>query len=79
MQRAAREDRYKLIEYAVDGKRTTQLFDVLDDPWELNNLADDPAHADTVARLRKEISRWRTEFDDPCDAFWEAFEPAPGK
>jgi arylsulfatase A-like enzyme len=73
LMRAARGDRYKLIEYVVDGKRTTQLFDVIDDPWELENLADDPARADDLARLRNELQRWRTELDDPCDEFWDVF------
>ncbi len=64
VQRSARDARYKLIEYAVDGHRTTQLFDLSADPWELTNLADDSGHAGHVARLRGELQRWRTELDD---------------
>jgi arylsulfatase A-like enzyme len=76
LQRGVREDRYKLIEYVVDGRRKTQLFDVIDDPWEMRDMAQDPDHADDVARLRKELQRWRTDLDDPCNAFWEAFDCA---
>jgi arylsulfatase A-like enzyme len=72
--RGARDDRYKLIEYAVDGKRTTQLFDLLDDPHEMNNLADAPEHAEPLVALRTEMRRWRDEFDDTADEFWQAFD-----
>ena len=41
-QRTIREPRWKLIKYNVEGVKTTQLFDVQSDPWEINNLADDP-------------------------------------
>ena len=34
-----KDDRYKLIEYVVDGRRTTQLFDLERDPLECRNLA----------------------------------------
>ena len=62
--------RFKLIEYAVEGKRTTQLFDLLKDPWELNNLANDPGYAAKLEQLRTELKRWRTEMNDWGDAFW---------
>ncbi len=70
IQRSARDDRYKLIEYVVDGRRTTQLFDVREDRWELANLADDPARTDDVERLRGELRRWRDELGDTADDFW---------
>jgi arylsulfatase A-like enzyme len=77
IQRSARDRRYKLIEYVVDGRRTTQLFDLETDPLEMHNLADDPAHADPVARLRTELVRWRDEFGDTRDdmgpPFWEGY------
>ena len=33
-QRMVRDNRYKLIEYDVDGSRRAQLFDLKQDPWE---------------------------------------------
>ena len=60
-----------LIEYAVEGQRTTQLFDVQTDPWELNNLADDPGYAGHLRRLRAELLRWRDELDDDKETFWQ--------
>lgn len=75
VQRGIRDTRYKLIEYAVDGRRTTQLFDLLEDPDELNNLADAPGHAHTVTRLREQLRGWREAAGDHTDqgnAFWQA-------
>ena len=65
VQRAARDERYKLIEYFVGDARTTQLFDLVDDPWEVNNLADDPNCAEHVTRLRGELARQQKALGDP--------------
>jgi arylsulfatase A-like enzyme len=79
-QRAVQNARYKLIEYVVDGARTTQLFDLRTDPWELHNLASDPAHRNTVASLREAMLRWRDALDDnqPDQGaeFWRGFADA---
>ncbi|MEF8884651.1 MAG: sulfatase-like hydrolase/transferase [Haloarculaceae archaeon] len=64
-QRAVRTDRYKLVEYDVGGESHTQLFDVVEDPGETESLADDPEHADTLARLRDDLADWRERVDDP--------------
>ena len=68
----------KLIEYVVAGRHTqTQLFDLVADPHETTNLAGDPAHADTLARLRGELKRWQTDYADTSEqgqAFWGAYE-----
>ncbi|MCK9254095.1 MAG: sulfatase-like hydrolase/transferase [Clostridiales bacterium] len=72
--RSVKDDRYKLVEY-VGQTRQTQLFDLLEDPYEQNNLAGQENHADTVDRLRRELIRCRDEWDDrqhPLgQAFWE--------
>jgi arylsulfatase A-like enzyme len=64
-QRAVRTDRYKLVEYFVDDRRRTQLFDVDADPLETRNLADDGAHTEVLERLRDELADWRERVDDP--------------
>ena len=64
-QRAVQDGRWKLIEYSVKGQRTTQLFDLAGDPWETKNLADDPANAKELARLREELAAWRKRVNDP--------------
>ena len=67
----------ELIEYAVNGRRTTQLFDIQSDPWELHNLADDAGYAGHVARLREEMFRWRDAVDDEASPhgmkFWSGY------
>ncbi len=77
LHRGVRDRRHKLIEYVVDGRRTTQLFDTQSDPLELNNLAEQAAHADKLAELRKELFRLRDAWDDADSewgrTFWEGF------
>jgi arylsulfatase A-like enzyme len=66
-QRMVRDARFKLIEYDVEGSRRTQLYDLGEDPHELEDLSDDPAHQQDLRRLRGELKRWQTEVGDPCD------------
>lgn len=77
-QRMVKDERFKLIEYAVNGRRTTQLFDLENDPLELHNLADDEAHAGVVSALRETLFQWRDDWDDAKSewgrAFWNGFE-----
>ncbi len=63
LQRAVRDQRWKLIEYPKVGR--TQLFDLRRDPLERTDLADAPRHAGQRARLEGELSRARQEFGDP--------------
>lgn len=65
VQRMIRDERWKLMKYHVRGKTTRQLFDLKNDPHELTNLAGDPAHAETLARLEKSLQESRRKFDDP--------------
>jgi arylsulfatase A-like enzyme len=77
VQRAVKKDSMKLIEYVVDGKRATQLFDLASDPLEMNNLADNPDHASALEDLRTELKKWRSEFNDTRavgDSFWNNFD-----
>ncbi len=68
-QRSAKRGDHKLIEYAVEGNRTSQLFDLKTDPWEMTNLIEDRDQADVVKALRGEMSRWETELNDRT-SFW---------
>ncbi len=64
-QRAVRDERFKLIEYFGEAERVTQLFDLVEDPWEIANLASAPGMGPEVARLRAELHDWQRRMDDP--------------
>ena len=78
--RAYREDRFKLIEYAMPGYRASELFDLEADPLEMHDLSEDPAHAATLRSLRETLVRLSHRTGDRRtvygEAFWEAFEAA---
>ena len=50
--------------FMADSKPEFELYDLKNDPHEINNLADDPKHAGIKAELQSEITRWRKEMKD---------------
>jgi arylsulfatase A-like enzyme len=73
--RGVRTHRHKLVHYygealgqpgAVDDPKPEEweLFDLLEDPFELHSLHDDPAHAGVLADLRAELDRLSHEVGD---------------
>jgi arylsulfatase A-like enzyme len=64
VQRMARDERWKLLQFHVGAERRTALFDLQSDPEELRNLADDPRAAEPRARLEAQLAKLRQEFDD---------------
>jgi N-sulfoglucosamine sulfohydrolase len=46
-----------------------ELYDLDADPWAVKNLVNDPAHAATLARLRKEFANWRAFTKDNNEPF----------
>ena len=61
-QRAVRDERWKLIRYPLVNK--TQLFDLQNDPLEMNNLAEKPQQAAKVAELLALLEREQQKFGD---------------
>ncbi len=70
-----RTKRYKLIYYYSDAlgqagaidetyEPEWELFDLQRDPHELNNVVDDPAYADVVQTLKRELHRLQDEVGD---------------
>lgn len=45
-------------------KPVEELYDVENDPWEVNNLANDPKYAAVLDRMRKVLDDWRMEIYD---------------
>ena len=63
-----------------------ELYDVVADPQEVNNLANDPRHAKTLAQLREQLNAWGRETNDklpacrtPDDFDRETGQPLPSR
>jgi arylsulfatase A-like enzyme len=44
---------------------SVELYDLAQDPYEMNNLAADPARAETLTSLHRRLDQWREEQGDP--------------
>jgi arylsulfatase A-like enzyme len=66
-----RIDRWKYVFDPMD--EVDELYDLEADPWELSNLASDPAHAGTRARMRALLLDWsiRTEGARPTPLYFD--------
>lgn len=78
VQRGVSDKEFKLIEYVTDGQHTmTQLFELKNDPWELNNLAKSEAYSEKLNEMRRKLFKLRDEWDDKAtpfgEIFWSAF------
>jgi arylsulfatase A-like enzyme len=62
VQRAVRDDRWKLIVYPQINK--VQLFNLRDDPAERSDLSADKAHAAEVERLTNLVKDWQKQLGD---------------
>ena len=47
-----------------------ELFDLRVDPWEGNNLAEDPKYADVLASYKEKLKTFQRETDDPWILKW---------
>lgn len=64
-QRMVRTKTHKLIVYPHI--KRTQLFDLEKDPWEMNDLSDDPQAATVKSALMERLLAFQRELDDPLD------------
>ena len=58
------ERTYNLVKRYMS-RPAEQLYHTAKDPYEMTDLAEDPAAADVKARLRAELDRWMKEQSDP--------------
>ena len=65
LQRAVRDERWKLIAYPKIGHM--QLFDLKADPQETTNLMDRPESAEHIARLQKLMKQWQLQVGDTLE------------
>jgi arylsulfatase A-like enzyme len=62
VQRAVRDERWKLIRYPEINRN--QLFDLKNDPHEINDLAGNGMYAAEIARLTKLMEEWQRDVGD---------------
>jgi arylsulfatase A-like enzyme len=73
-QRSVRDSAWKLIRYPKIDR--TMLFDLANDPHEINNLANDPAFAAKVEELMEQLKKEQTKNGDLIDLTPEEIQPA---
>ncbi len=50
--------------FSAERKPVHELYDLENDPHEINNLAEDPAHAEKFAELQKALTDWQLDIGD---------------
>ncbi len=73
--RMVRDTRYKFIYHATD---KPELYDLQNDPGELDNRADDPAYSEEVKRLRERTIAWMEDISDPLLNQWTRYQLSRG-
>ena len=78
LQRMVCDGRWKLIRYYRPeehnyGTDLVQLFDLTEDPWELDDLSGEPGARSHLERLAGELARWQERLGDP----WGYRPPLP--
>lgn len=63
-QRAVRDEQYKMIKYRVKGEKHVQLFDLKNDPWEMNNLISERKYKKEVKTLQAALESLLVEYND---------------
>lgn len=58
-------DQDRFFQLSCGRRPEEELYDVKKDPWQMNNVADDPAYADIKERMRADLDRWMAETGDP--------------
>ena len=74
VQRGVSDKEFKLIEYVIKDKHImTQLFELKNDPWELNNMAESGAYSKKLTEMRTKLFQLRDEWDDKDTTFGKTF------
>lgn len=72
--RSVKKDGFKYIETVVEGRNNmTQLFDLENDPWELDNLAFNSDQQERRTLLKKELKKCAEEWDDTESKWGQVF------
>lgn len=65
LQRSVRTDEFKLIVYPK--VPVLLLFDIVNDPYEMNDLADNPDYKEVMVKMKKLLVEKQNDMDDPLD------------
>ena len=68
--RAYSDGEWKLILYNVNGVRKTQLFNLAEDPHEVNDVGEMIEAKEKIAELMGKLREWMKKVDDPTAAAW---------
>jgi uncharacterized sulfatase len=49
----------------ASSKPETELYDLVNDPYELNNLAGNPEYSETKDEMHSKLAEWRAAVNDP--------------
>ena len=63
--KAKTDPRAAAIVHSYMHRPKEELYDLTTDPYEQKNLAGDPASADVLDAMRKRLTQWRTQQNDP--------------
>lgn len=66
-QRAARNNQWKIIKYNVKDEFITQLFHLQQDPYEMNNLAENEEYAEQLAGMETLLEELMQEYNDEAN------------
>ena len=68
--RSVKKGPYKFTLASVEGRAlVTRLYNLDSDPWELNDLSEDPGHQDTLRELKQDLRTMAAKWDD-SDSVW---------
>ncbi|MDR3712270.1 MAG: sulfatase-like hydrolase/transferase [Puia sp.] len=67
LQRGVKKGGYKLIRYNVHGDSRVQLFNLTEDPYELNDLSGQAKYASKVRELSRLLTKDMKDYQDFCD------------
>lgn len=72
LMRGYSDGEWKLIVYHVNGTSRTQLFNLKEDPYEVNDLSEVVEAKEKIAELTGKLRAWMKKVDDPIAAAWAA-------
>lgn len=76
--RTIKNKKYKLIKYKYQDLRKIQLFDLENDPWEMNDLAHEKDMQPVIHELEKQLKEFADKWDDAKTPeghrFWTEYE-----